>query len=1173
MFKLDNVKIVFSLFLLTFSFALVAQDADSQTDDEDANNEENIEEVVTTGSRIARDPLTSAQPLTIISGDEILQRGYTNAAQSVFDVPGVRITEDGTGNQGSLGAGQQVASNFGLGSDRTLTLVNSRRFVGSQAPVSSSAGSGLAVDINNIPTALIDRIEIVPVGGAAVYGADAIAGVINYVLKDDFEGAELRLNRHAYSNITQDNFVEFTVGGNFDNGRGNVVFNMLVEDGDDVYGHQLNSRYRNCTNGFWNPNPQDQGQRIYYTEGSTYEVEVEPTRNPEGQDENGYLSYGTAGSSMCQYLVSNLVEGLASGPYGENEVGGIFQGPYGEVSSLWTDDQGNPRWYTFDGPGNLVEFFPGIPQADNYWWTYGPCIYKNGLTYDAASDSYSGECDPERPLWSNRDNAADRASFHRKNFSAFVKYDLTDNAQMYLDVYSNRLESQENGSTSSAHYSDYWFGYVNSDYEDAGGTNQFSPLGAIPITCDHPFLTASSAAVCNQAGHVIAEDANGDDVLGFYINKLHHDLMPTGSGENIYNESTVDFISLGVTGTFDVQGKTYSYEVGMGNGRTRIISTNPEPIGARWFAAMDVGMNPNGTTQTSLAVADLTAAQLDIYENGQAADTTAGTAAIAAGDLTVFYTAAQLAAYATAAAADDFADCRFNYDPNYVIPGVTIGTSGYGDVVGGGIGLGTPGDCIPYNVMGANNPQNEASKEYFIAYENEGAELTQESIYLNLSGELVDLPAGPVEFVVGYDEREETGRFDVNMLNYFGLTLNSSPQKSAYGEMQINSSYVEFAVPLAKDMPMMEDVRMDIGYRHIDNSNTIRSRDYDVSAISLFWKVNDELAFRTSEQTTTKSPNVADLYGPLNPSYQQADDPCDADYIATGDNPQNRAANCAADGIVQPFQSIVSGATAPGFNGGNINLRDERADTFSFGFVYTPAIERGDLSITVDKVVIDLYDSVENFNLEDNMVACYDATVFPNDYCDTFTRGTIGGNPNQIVTFSVGRNNAGIIEFETTILNMLYANSLGDFGDYSINARLYHQDKRNEADSGDIADLVDKTGWASEPENVYDITFGLQTGNLFTYWKVDGQTGGWINKNNTDSRADYYIGANGTAIHKYGGYWTDTLGMVYTPNDQTTLTLRIDNPLDHDGSESRYDTERGLIFQGTNINAGLVYKF
>ena len=160
-------------------------------------------------------------------------------------------------------------------------------------------------------------------------------------------------------------------------------------------------------------------------------------------------------------------------------------------------------------------------------------------------------------LWSNRDNAAHRASVNRKNFSVFVNYDLTDSAKMYFDVYSNRFESQENGSTSTAHYTDYWFGYVNSDYTDASGNNQFSPLGAIPITSDHPYLTAESKALL---------EANDVDI--FWINKLHQDLMPTGSGENIYNENTTDFVNIGVEGSFDFNDKTYSYDVGMSNGKT-----------------------------------------------------------------------------------------------------------------------------------------------------------------------------------------------------------------------------------------------------------------------------------------------------------------------------------------------------------------------------------------------------------------------------------------------------------------------------------------------------------------------------------------------------------------------------------------------------------------------------
>ena len=176
-----NLKALFILFALV-SFVVVAQE-DSSENDEEADDD-NIEEVITLGSRIARNPLELAQPVTIISGEEYAKRAYTNAAQALTDVPGVGSVNSLSGDQGGLGAGQQVASNFGLGSSRTVTLVNGRRFVGSQSPT-AGAGSGLAVDLNNVPSALIERVEILPVGGAAIYGADAIARVVNFVLKDD----------------------------------------------------------------------------------------------------------------------------------------------------------------------------------------------------------------------------------------------------------------------------------------------------------------------------------------------------------------------------------------------------------------------------------------------------------------------------------------------------------------------------------------------------------------------------------------------------------------------------------------------------------------------------------------------------------------------------------------------------------------------------------------------------------------------------------------------------------------------------------------------------------------------------------------------------------------------------------------------------------------------------
>src|SRR5205807_1909426 len=117
---------------------------------------------------------------------------------------------------------------FGLGSQRTLTLVNGRRFVSSNT-VSAGSGTnpGEQVDLNVIPVGLIDRVETIAIGGAPVYGSDAIAGTVNIILKKNFQGAQVDLQ---YGNSehggTQGYTARALLGTNFADNRGNVTFTM-----------------------------------------------------------------------------------------------------------------------------------------------------------------------------------------------------------------------------------------------------------------------------------------------------------------------------------------------------------------------------------------------------------------------------------------------------------------------------------------------------------------------------------------------------------------------------------------------------------------------------------------------------------------------------------------------------------------------------------------------------------------------------------------------------------------------------------------------------------------------------------------------------------------------------------------------------------------------------------
>ena len=1085
----------YALFALAFfSINNFAQDVEEVVEE---NTDENIEEVVTTGSRIARDPLESAQPITILDGDMIRNMGLT-AASALTDLPEVDSVASISGEQSNLGAGQAVASNFGLNSSRTVTLVNGRRYVGSQG-ISAGGGSGGAVNLANVPTALIDRVEIVPVGGAAIYGADAIAGVVNYVLKDDFEGAEIMVDRYDFHGLEDDFGFDLTIGGNFADGKGNIILNAAVENRDAVFESQAGNRLKNCLDGRFYKLASDTGQQQFFGYGDFYPQEVEATRGAEYQNEDGWLPLGIDGQG-CATLTSNPVEGLVTA-YGDNEVGAVGASWNGNLNASGSA----PEWYRFGAPGQLVSFFPGTPTESN------------GNYYTVGADIRS--IFPDNTL---------RAAYEKKNISIFVNYDINENTQLFFDIYQNNYYAQDPGQYNGAHYSDYWFGTADTDNCTVDGdaaawyikdTNCWTSSSSIPVFTDDPFLTPESVAILEANGFGPKYNADGELCDGkpcgtaAQMQKLWKDLSPNTRGDQFENRAKTQFYTMGLTGNFDMFNNNYNYEIGYSEGETRVEQEAPAIIAARFMAAIDYKINPD------------------------------------TGEI----------------------DCRYNFDNSVDLPYYGVPGADYSNL-GGGVGLGPIGSCVPFNPWGYNLPQNRDALDYMTSYGKEGATISQESHFASLSGSLADLPAGPLEFAVGWDNRKESARYEADQLTKFYVGLRGSAVLDGYGEYEIESTYAEISVPVVSGMPYVEDLRFDYGYREIENTNSVGSRTYDVSALSLYWRVNDQIALRASDQTTTKAPTIDQLFEPLNPSFSQADDPCDARYISDGDFPDNRAANCAAAGITQPFDSFVAGGTVQGKSGGNRFLRDENADTFSVGLVYTPDFDFmdkiGNVSLTADYIEINLRDYVTTFSLEDFMVACYDAASYPNDFCNNFERSADG----NVVDFEVGPGNAGIIDFATMIYKLNWSN-VYDFGQLSLNWRAMQQKERLEADSGDPEDLVDTTGDASNPEWTQDLTIGLANGNHYAYYKMDFVAGGYINKNETDTRPDKYLDRNGNVITEYDGYWFDTIGYVYQPTDNLQLILKVNNPWDHDGSESRYQEERAVQILGRSVTTTLYYKF
>ncbi len=197
-----------------------------------------LHEIVVTGSRIARTDEERLQPTTIITSEFLELRGYTNVIDALNELPAFGEPKNSlVGPQTSEGVGQSFANLFSLGAIRTLTLVDGLRFVSSASPSINGplGGSGEQVDLNVIPTQLIDRIEIIAAGGAPIYGSDAIAGTVNIILKHDYQGVQIDAEGGlAGFGDAGEYRVRGLAGKNFADNRGNVTLDVEYAKSDGL---------------------------------------------------------------------------------------------------------------------------------------------------------------------------------------------------------------------------------------------------------------------------------------------------------------------------------------------------------------------------------------------------------------------------------------------------------------------------------------------------------------------------------------------------------------------------------------------------------------------------------------------------------------------------------------------------------------------------------------------------------------------------------------------------------------------------------------------------------------------------------------------------------------------------------------------------------------------------
>jgi outer membrane receptor protein involved in Fe transport len=182
--------------------------------------------IVVTGSLISNPNLEGSAPVNVTSADEI-ELLQSNVAEEILrEIPGVVPSIGSAVNNGNGGA--SFVNLRGLGTNRNIVLIDGTRVV--------PAGLAGVFDLNNIPLALVERVEVLTGGASTTYGADAISGVVNFVTRRDFAGLEANAGYQITEKGDGGTFrVDLTLGANFDDGRGNAVFSLGYQEADPVY--------------------------------------------------------------------------------------------------------------------------------------------------------------------------------------------------------------------------------------------------------------------------------------------------------------------------------------------------------------------------------------------------------------------------------------------------------------------------------------------------------------------------------------------------------------------------------------------------------------------------------------------------------------------------------------------------------------------------------------------------------------------------------------------------------------------------------------------------------------------------------------------------------------------------------------------------------------------------
>lgn len=981
-----------------------------------------LEEIIITGSRIRRVELSDAPaPTVAVGAEEIGERQFVNVIDAVAEVQlGDVLTNKDENDQ--YGANFAFVDLLSLGSQRTLTLVNGRRVVPSNMGTVFVPGnaSGAQVDLSIFNPLSIERVEIVSGTGGAVYGADAVAGVVNIITRQDFEG--------------------FNVD----------VSGSLVENTSDAGGR---------LSAIWGRNLLDRRLNIMVAgEYSRSQLIRTSTDSPQAYQGSSITNPANGTVRNPDYTPAAAAAALAAGtapppvflPSTSDQVSSALYGPLDLRNPLFNESGVLMTGQNLSGATTSTAFIPyttsGVPAG------YGAAVDPQGFAFFAPSALTAGQQANPAALIDALAPGVD--------YSALTTAQQASLALQLLQA--NRPTPREYAMQNNLDPLLFVASFGgNGTYPRITNTDPATaalfPLVSAPLQFDAagnlvPFSIGNiGGAAPGFVGSVFGGDGFDSYGLGYRQIRSSTERAAFNAQHTFHLTDRVRWTGEYLLTDMTFRSPDYSGSwINTASGSTTagsrsipvFIDQNPL-LGSAALATIDslAAQGLEIATLDGQRVMYMGRALTDFSSGGPMGENQVKTWRIAQA-LNGDFEAMGRPVYWDVAAA--YGEAKSN-NPSPDILDIEFALAV--DVVDGPNGpvcrqqtlaapepinlrnpqlasintrlpltptAGQVAACVPLNLFGPNAASAQAI-DYVTADGGTSSKNKQEYYAGSIGADLFDLPAGPLAAVVQAERRVESIEFLPGAAAAAGATRGTTVLANT-GELKFTEYGAEVRVPVfGGDLtfPGMQGLELEGAVRRVKRAQSTGSEFYpdpgpsvedDVYSVGLRWMPIEDLVLRGNISTSVRSASLVELFSAPSSGFGAANHPCANSRITLGPAPDVRRANCIA--AVQQLGIAANDTDAAAFLDsflnnigsrpaaatGNPFLQNEKAEAWSVGLTWKPAFVAG-LQLGLDYVELDLEQEIALYAPDDYLQNCFDSTDFPatqvggTPVCDLATLG------------------------------------------------------------------------------------------------------------------------------------------------------------------------------------------